>query len=319
MRIGIRADGGKGVGLGHLSRCMALAEAFGYYGAEPVFLDVAPECRSWVRQRGWRLARGKEARWDLIVADSYRFTLPQMRGMRRSARSVLAFDDSGGFRGPCDWILNSHVYAHSLTYPHAAGKGLLLGPRFHPMRRAFWGDPKTRGAASRIRQVVVALGGGAFDSFLEAIVAATTRALPGRDIHVLKGPLSPGPRLPAGLSVTLHDSPREVRPVLERGDVAISAGGQTLYELVRLGIPTIALSLVENQASNVAGMVGLGAAISVPAPQVPGFAASLGRVLRKLDRRPRQRDEMSQRQRALIDGRGALRVARLLMTCPGSR
>ena len=36
-------------------------------------------------------------------------------------------------------------------------------------------------------------------------------------------------------------------------DIAISAGGQTLYELARVGVPAMAIVVAENQMNNVRG------------------------------------------------------------------
>ena len=38
-------------------------------------------------------------------------------------------------------------------------------------------------------------------------------------------------------------------------DLAISAGGQTTYELARVGVPTIAIGLAENQRNNIRGWI----------------------------------------------------------------
>lgn len=40
---------------------------------------------------------------------------------------------------------------------------------------------------------------------------------------------------------------------MQESDIAISAGGQTLYELARVGVPTIGICIVQNQLQNVNG------------------------------------------------------------------
>jgi spore coat polysaccharide biosynthesis predicted glycosyltransferase SpsG len=43
----------------------------------------------------------------------------------------------------------------------------------------------------------------------------------------------------------------EMRKVMLESDIAISAGGQTLYELARVGVPTIGICIAENQLQNI--------------------------------------------------------------------
>ena len=45
----------------------------------------------------------------------------------------------------------------------------------------------------------------------------------------------------------------EMSSLMQNSDIAISSGGQTLYELVCLGVPTIAILLVENARDDTEG------------------------------------------------------------------
>src|SRR5947207_916996 len=106
MRIGLYADGGASVGLGHIGRCAALAQAFQRAGADAVFVDLAVECRPWARKHGFSWASASSGRWDLIVVDSYRIKDAAWLLLRSRARTMLVIDDFGTLSKPCDWILN---------------------------------------------------------------------------------------------------------------------------------------------------------------------------------------------------------------------
>ena len=43
-----------------------------------------------------------------------------------------------------------------------------------------------------------------------------------------------------------------------KSDICISGGGQTTYELARVGVPTIGICLAENQKNNLMGWKSLG-------------------------------------------------------------
>lgn len=46
-----------------------------------------------------------------------------------------------------------------------------------------------------------------------------------------------------------------MKTLMLESDVAISAGGQTLYELASVGLPTIAIQVVDNQSEDVSGFL----------------------------------------------------------------
>ena len=46
-------------------------------------------------------------------------------------------------------------------------------------------------------------------------------------------------------------SAREMLGIMSDSDIVVSAGGQTLYELARVGVPTVAVGIAENQLHNI--------------------------------------------------------------------
>ncbi|MDE2236931.1 MAG: hypothetical protein KGK30_03490 [Elusimicrobia bacterium] len=282
------ADAGGSAGCGHLGRCLALAQAFEALGQRPVLLDVPPKARGWLKARGGRTA-AFAGRWDVLIADSYRFSKSDLLRLRARARAFLAVDDSGRFTAPCDWILNGHLYARSIAFRAPASAGLLLGPKFLPLRREYWTPPRPRHCPPRVRRVLLTLGGNPQPALLARVRDIVARALPKARLE------------------TATDVPC-LRPLLERCELCVCAGGQTLYEALLTGAPTVALELAPNQRANLSAAAEAGAAVNagVPGPR-------LGALLRRLDRDAALRRALAGRGPSLIDGSGALRVARLLL------
>ena len=306
MRIALKADGGAKVGFGHLGRCAALAQAFAALGERPVFVDVPAECREWLKGLGLRSGVLGRARWDVLVADSYRLTPAQFRSLRRRARTLLVIDDLGDHAGACDWVLNGHVDAAKLSFQAVAG-GLLLGPKFVPLRREYWRAAEPKAVSGRIKRLLVSLGGAPDRALIESVLKAAADALPDAEICAVGlGPEGRNGR------VVRHGRLASLRPLFERCDAAISAGGQTLYEAAFTGTPVVAIELVANQAGNVRGMSAAGAALDAGRPG-RDFASGLVRRLRRLDRERALRARMSAAGRRLVDGLGAPRVAALLV------
>lgn len=312
MRIGLHADGGLGVGLGHLGRCTALAHAFRKLGGKPVLLDLAPQCRPWARAQGLSWTGASAARWDLVVGDSYRLTKAGWARLRRHGRRLLVIDDFGTFSGPCDWILNGHVYASRPLLRNPIGASLLLGPAFLPLRREYWKPARLRRASGRIKRVLVTMGGGASAAAAARAAEIAAEVLPHAEIQAIAGPFSNA----AGRAVANVAWQRELpslRAALEDSDVVICNGGQTMYEAAFAGTPALAARLARNQEGNLRGLTAAGCALALGGPALPRYALLLAAALRRLDRSPALRRSMGDAGRTLIDGRGALRVARTLM------
>ena len=109
--------------------------------------------------------------------------------------------------------------------------------------------------------------------------------------------------------VRLVDAPESVRDLMLETDLAISGGGQTLYELTATGTPTVAVQMADNQAVNLQALGAEGvvrvAGYMGEAGLLAGIAKAVPALLAKRDARA----EMSAAGRRLLDGRGAVRVA----------
>jgi spore coat polysaccharide biosynthesis predicted glycosyltransferase SpsG len=95
--------------------------------------------------------------------------------------------------------------------------------------------------------------------------------------------------------------------LMTTADLAIGASGTASYERAVLGLPSILITLADNQRGIAATMFGAGAAFDAGKPD-----ATLGQRLRVLIERLLQdsalRVRMARAAAALVDGRGAARI-----------
>jgi UDP-2,4-diacetamido-2,4,6-trideoxy-beta-L-altropyranose hydrolase len=105
----------------------------------------------------------------------------------------------------------------------------------------------------------------------------------------------------------------EMKKVMLESDIAISAGGQTLYELARVGVPTIMVAAADNQSANIRGW------------RKAGFAEYAGdwkdeelpeKICRKIEilKDRNARENRSQHGREIIDGKGGSRIAKEVLS-----
>ncbi len=104
-----------------------------------------------------------------------------------------------------------------------------------------------------------------------------------------------------------------MRDLMLRSDLALSAGGQTLYELARTGLPTVAVITEDNQVLNVKGLKEKGFLEEALLWDDPDLMDRVAELLRRFVSSEDLRREKSRVGREIVDGKGALRLARTLL------
>ena len=97
-------------------------------------------------------------------------------------------------------------------------------------------------------------------------------------------------------------------------DVSINAGGSTCWELCCLGVPMIILIASDDQVLTAQELDDKGYAKSVGNLCASSIDADLAEALEELLYDPQQRAKMSSRSQDLVDGFGASRVSKSLIS-----
>jgi spore coat polysaccharide biosynthesis predicted glycosyltransferase SpsG len=253
---------------------------------------------------------------DAVLVDSYRVDMSGLERLRRAGLRVVAIDDLARAPFPCHVVINGGAAAASLAYRSAFGDTrFLLGPEYALLSPVFWerGERRFREPPER----VLLSTGGTDPGGLAGLLLTALDGLPGDfGVEVVVGPFADMAGTEAVArhcrrAVRLHrdPSPASLRELLLLADAAVSAAGQTLYELAWAGCPAVAFAMADNQAANLAAMARAQTVIPVVSgdgPDLPDrVAAELGRLLEDPDRRA----VAGRAGQALVDGRGALRAA----------
>ena len=98
--------------------------------------------------------------------------------------------------------------------------------------------------------------------------------------------------------------------LMTKADIAISAGGQTLYELAATGTPTIAIQVADNQVAQMAEFGKLGTIIPLVFTDKDEINKGLCRGITELLMSRATRLSMSTAGQDLIDGNGTVRCAK---------
>ena len=327
--IAFVTEGGPTVGLGHVSRCLALASAVA--GARLSFLvnedaQVALLLRrvaGEVTELPWPVDPARALRAldglapEVIVVDSYAASSELLASFRALA-PVVAVDDMADRRLPVDVVVNGGAGAERLRYERTPGTRFLLGPRYALLDPRYAGPPE-RVPTGQVGRVLICLGGGRQVDTTLAALSAVDQVFTDCVVDVVAGVFSGNsPALDAAARgarnrVLIHRDGFGLRALMLGADVAVSGAGVTLCELCATATPSVAVCMADNQRANVEAFAEAGAALAAGAAEDPHLAEAVASALARLANDVALRASTGARGRALVDGRGASRLARAIM------
>jgi spore coat polysaccharide biosynthesis predicted glycosyltransferase SpsG len=329
-----RVTAGPRTGFGHLVRAISLAQAL---GVEPLVSICGPQSAARaarrlgarVVSRGAATALLARTRPDLLVIDDRvsGATLRWRRAARRLGLPIVSIHDLGLGVGDADLIVDGSVGATLPGYGRprtgCAAPAMLLGPRFailNPLTVAGHACARARAAAAA-PDVLIALGGGPRRRAGERIAAAILRRRPDTKVSVAGGFVaSDRPAAHVGMRWT---PPSAFASSLRAATVAVVGGGVTLYEASALGVAPVAVAVVASQRPTVDAFVVRGAALNGgmldAGSAQPGGLGAIGSLVVGLLEDPAARRRLSRAARALVDARGAERVAGAVREMLGRR
>jgi spore coat polysaccharide biosynthesis predicted glycosyltransferase SpsG len=252
-----------------------------------------------------------------LVIDGYVFEGEYMAAVAGPAPLVAIEDSPRCAWYPVDMLVNQNLHAVRSDYAERTpGARLLLGPS-HALiraefRRAREGAGQRTGGATR---VLVTLGGADPSNVTRTAIHALQALAGGAfSVRVLVGPLNARAdelaraAQAAGPHVELRVAPADVPALMAWADVAVSAAGSTTWELLYLGVPLVLVTLADNQRDIAASLGRAGVALELGwhADVTPSAIVS---AVSSLASDHRRRHAMRDAGRAMVDGRGADRVA----------
>ena len=329
----IRADANAEIGVGHVMRCMALAQAWQKAGGRAIFaLAAGSELEERIRSEGAdfetihatpgtredaaqtaQLCAGLHADW--LAIDGYHFPVEYRRSARTLPACLLLFDDDAqDERCDCDLALNPDPDA-VLRSPADCETVQLRGPQYALLRREFLEHRRERPSIRETaRRILITLGGGDSHNVTQQVFDALERLHDlDLDVTVIVGASYPyvgqlaAALRPSRLKATLLQNVDNMPELMSRADLAISAGGGTCYELAFMQVPMFLLTMARNHEAAVAAFASAGAAFNVgwfSSLNPEGLADLLRRVV--CDRELRA--GFVEKAARLVDGNGVNRV-----------
>ena len=330
------------MGGGHVMRCLTLARALSAKGATCGFVEsrtAAPILRrfGWPAQTTLAIARAEAAEdlvaeagrfaerfdADVVVIDHYGLDSSAEARLRADGRRIVVLDDLANRRHDCELLVDPSYGRKAEDYhdliPDSAAA--LVGPSYALVRPDF-ADARHRALSRRAkhgptRRALVSLGLTDVGGVTARVVEALRPALAEARLDIVLGldaPSLAALEAAAGADRRLHlwvDS-AEMASLMADCDIAIGAGGSSVWERAVVGLPSATLILAENQRAMIERMAAAGLTLALDVAD-PGFEARLVEVWELLLTDRELRWALAERAAEHCDGQGAERVAEAVL------
>jgi len=225
-------------------------------------------------------------------------------------------DDTSRLEYPAGTIINGAINAESLNYTGIGARTTLLGSKFTPIRKEFWEVPEKL-IKIEIQTVFLTFGGQDLRNLTPRILRSLTRNYPEWRKIVVVGSgfdnLKQIEETKDELTLLYHSpSAGEMVKLMLDSDLAISAAGQTIYELARVGLPTIAINVADNQTFHLKGWIKEGFITSEISYKDINLEHKIFSSLKNIKTRA-IREKLSKIGKQKVDGDGARRIAQNLI------
>ncbi len=267
----IRADANSEIGSGHVMRCLSLARAYRQRGIETTFITADRESEKLIAGYNfqmicldsvWNDLKAEihklvniieERKIDQIMVDSYFVTEEYLRQLGCYTK-IIYLDDLSEFIYPVNILINYNIYAEKIIEKELYrnyGTKLLLGCKYTPLREEF--RDKKRIPREYVSDIMITTGGAdTYNMSGNLLEFLNNKDYENITFHVVVGSFHQHREYLEALekkfhNVILYNNVTEMSKLMLMCDIAISAGGSTLYELCSCSLPTISFSYADNQ------------------------------------------------------------------------
>lgn len=287
MKIAIRTEATVKIGLGHVSRMLALADELEKSTGDIHFIiNDYTVARELVESKGYRIImidsdlnlrdwkselehQTGGIKFDCMVVDLYTRTSDMIESYKQHCKALVLIDDLCDLdRYNVNLLINGNVYAEDLDYPVNGRTQRLLGASYTIIREAFRNiyDVK-KVITDSPNRILITFGGSDPENLtLRLVDLLSDFETEFKSIDVVAGNgytdfVNLKARILDSPHIRLHRNVTDMENFMISADMAVSAAGTTTYELVSMGVPTILISAADNQDQIGKAMAKKGAAL----------------------------------------------------------
>ena len=255
---------------------------------------------------------------DWVVVDHYGIGASWENQIKRHGARILVIDDLADRLHECEILLDQNFHSNGRQrYKNLVPDKctLLLGPAYALLRGEFQIERKNiKKNIDGIKRVFIFFGGSDLSNETKkAIDAIKNLNLKNVEIDVLIGNANPySEKIIEACrdfsNISVHGEVTNIAKMLSSADLAIGAGGVTMWERCCLGLPSIVIANAANQMPGCEALSAIGGILYLGESKVCD-GVLLESALRICMRSPHLLNRMSEVGLSLVDGAGIGRVA----------
>lgn len=341
MNIIFRVDSSTKMGMGHLMRCLTLADEFKKQNHNIAFIcrELLGNLIDLVKQKNhevialpvdkafqsdsiyldWLGAEQEEdaaqvidkipKNVNLLIVDSYALDEKWHKKLRSHAKKIMVIDDLADRNFDCDILLNQNLGSKKENYKNKVPKDcqLLLGCDYALLRPEFAESRKEvltkRKQTKSIKNILISMGGSDTNNLTYDVLQGINDDF---NVIVVLGASSPHNdtilSYAKNKNIKVVINARNMAELMLETDLAIGAGGSTSWERCCLGLPTLSYVTEDNQRTIAENLERIGAVKIVK---------NFTQDFQELSNNFSAWKKMSNHAQNICDGLGAKRVVEL--------
>lgn len=341
-KLYIRTDANEKIAMGHVMRCLSIADAFVHLGGEVEFLVADRYVCDLLEKRGyfyqvlgsnWAEMEGEleqlkrilcaeedgsyDRKKPKLLVDSYQATKKYLKALQEFSE-VIYLDDLNRFKAPVSLLIN-YVSFQKVDWKaeyNGTDTSLCLGWQYTPLRLAF--ADCCHEIKKEVTDILLTTGGSdpyeVSVALLEKLLSCDVFALVR--FHVVAGRFCTcmdklQQVAEKNQRVKVYQNIDNMAELMCQCDLAVSAGGTTLFELFACQVPVLAFGFADNQLESLQLLEEQGALYNVGdiRRNVAEGIAEMAERTKWLCMDYEKRSSYALKGHNITDGQGAFRIA----------
>jgi UDP-2,4-diacetamido-2,4,6-trideoxy-beta-L-altropyranose hydrolase len=326
MRALIFTEGGSQIGLGHISRCSSLYDELEdrgikveliIYGDTEQFKIIKNKKYKVVNWLSKTFLTNYIKQSDYCIVDSYLAGEELYQIISSQGKKSLFLDDNGRINYPEGIVVNPSLSTKEFKYSNKDINCYLLGPKYIILRRPFI-QVKREHINTKIKEVLITLGGSDLHKLTPRILKQLSNHYTDIIFNVVLGSAfanSEEMKSFSSKNINFYEgtTAEKMKSIMLRCDFAITAAGQTIYELISTQTPFIPIQVIENQHQNILALKELNLVETTLENNEPFFNKKLLCETKKM-MEVNTRNKLVEKYKEIIDGLGSKRIIDALIS-----
>ncbi|PKQ70846.1 UDP-2,4-diacetamido-2,4,6-trideoxy-beta-L-altropyranose hydrolase [Raineya orbicola] len=278
-KIYFRADGNTKIGLGHITRSLALADMLKEYfdiwvmiqqpsrevikqihEVTPNIIELSPS-ENYLEEARF-IAEKYLTGEEIVVLDGYNFQTDYQRIIKSKGVKLVCIDDLHAWHFVADVVINHAGGVKESDYSCEPYTKLCLGLEYALLRKPFLEAAKQERKIEKIENVFICFGGSDPHNFTEKALNACIEAQVFREIHVVVG--SAYTHFASLKDLTIQEknvflyqnlNAQDLCNVMQKCQVGIVSASSIAYECLAVGMYLIVGYYAENQKAIYQGLI----------------------------------------------------------------